>query len=240
MQNCETNLNRCRAMYSKIQSGLLCFLTTVCAGGLAACLLAGCASTGYQKGDVAAISMQKAATEVQIEGRAMDQTIVTLKDLLTETNGDLRPPFKRYSKSLDRLVATAQRTENTGRRMQEKNAAYLQAWDQQLQTIDYQHIRDLSEARRADVTNRVEAVNRRYQESQAAVQPLISYLLDIRKALSADLTPGGLESLKGIVQNANDNVAKVQTALEALTAELTNSSARMASVAYQPNEQNSQ
>jgi hypothetical protein len=219
---------------------LLCLLTSACSGAFMVCLLAGCASAGYQKGDVAAISMQKAATEVQVEGRALDQTIVTLKDLLSATNGDLRPPFKRFSKSLDGLIATAQRTQNTGRSVQEKNAAYLQAWDQQLQTIDYQHIRDLSEARRAEVTNRVEVVNRRYQESQAAVQPLIAYLLDIRKALSTDLTPAGLESLKGIVQNANDNVAKVQTALEALTGELTNSSARMASIAYQPSEQNTQ
>jgi uncharacterized coiled-coil protein SlyX len=34
--------------------------------------------------------------------------------------------------------------------------------------------------------------------------------------LSTDLTPAGLESLKEIVTNANNNVAKVQTALDAL------------------------
>jgi hypothetical protein len=88
------------------------------------------------------------------------------------------------------------------------------------------------------VTNRVEAINRRYHESQAAVQPLIGYFQDIRSALSADLTGGGLDSLKGIAQNANDNVVKVQTALDALTAELTNSSARLSSVAYQTAQQN--
>lgn len=224
--------------FSKIRTGLSCLAIRACAAGLSACVLAGCTSTGYQKGDAAAVSMQKAATEVQIESRTMDSTMALLRDLMAQTNGDLRPYFKRYSKSLDRLVATAQRTLNTGRRMQEKNAAYLLAWDQQLQTIDYQHIRDLSEARRSEVTNRVETVNRRYQESQDAVQPLISYLLDIRKALSTDLTPAGLDSLKGIVGNATNNVAKVQTALEALTTELTNSSARMASVAYPIGEQN--
>ena len=212
----------------------------ICAGMAAACLFIGCASTGYQKGDVAAVGMQKAAMEVRVEGRAMDQTMASLSTLFEASNGDLRPPFKRFSKSLDRLIATAQRTENTGRSMQEKDAAYFQAWDRQLQSIDYQHIRELSEARKAEVTNRVDAVNHRYQESQAAVQPLISYLLDIRKALSADLTPGGLESMRGIVKNANDNAAKVQLALEALTGELTNSSARMASVVSQSAPANTQ
>ncbi len=211
-----------------------------CASMLAVCCLAGCTSAGYQKGDVAASGMQTAATEVQAEGLALDQTVACLRELVEEPSGDLRRPFKRFSKSVDRLIATTQRTDNTGKRMRDKSAAYFLAWDQQLQVIDYGHIRDLSETRRTEVTNRVEAVNRRYQESQAAVQPLISYFLDIRKALSTDLTPGGIESLKGIVQNANENVAKVQTALSFLITALTNSSTTLSSVAYQAAAQNPQ
>lgn len=207
------------------------------ASSLVLASLAGCAANGYQKGDVAAVSMQRAATEVQAESRAIDETVASLRELVSEPNGDLRVPFKRYSKSVNRLIGAAQRTDNTGRRMDQKSAAYLQAWDQQLQTIDYQHIRDLSEARRSEVTNRVDAINRRYHESQAAIQPLVSYFVDIRRALSADLTVAGLESLKGIAQNANDNVAKVQTALDALTAELTNSCVRLSSIAYQTAQQ---
>src|SRR5690349_21239572 len=127
--------------------------------GLALIAVPGCATRGYQKGDVAALTMQRAATEVQIEGRALDQTVTTLHALISDPNGDVRVPFKRYSRSLDRLIATAQRNENTGRTMEQKSAAYLPAWDQQLQTIDYQHIRDLSETRRNEVTNRLEVVN---------------------------------------------------------------------------------
>jgi hypothetical protein len=212
---------------------LTCLSARACALLLAVWCLAGCSSTGYQKGDVAATGMQAAATEVQVEAQALDQTMASLKALVDEPNGDLRPPFKRFSDSLDHLIATTQRTDNTGKRMREKSAAYFQAWDQQLQGIDYGHIRDVSQARRTEVTNRVEAVSRRYQESQAAVQPLLSYLVDIRKALSIDLTPGGIASLKSVIQNATDNVAKVQTALASLTTELTTSSTMLSSVAYQ-------
>ena len=204
-----------------------------CAFVTALCSLSGCSSTGYQKGDVAAISMQRAAGEVQAEGRAMDQTMATLRDLVDQPQGDLRIPYKRYSKSLDRLIASAERIENTGKKMKEKNAAYVAEWDRQLQTIDYGHIHELSETRRNEVTNHVDAVERRYEESQEAMVPLITYLMDIRRALSTDLTSAGLESMKPVVQNANDNAVKVQTALDALTAELTNSSAGLSSVAYQ-------
>lgn len=193
--------------------------------------IAGCTSAGYKKGDVAAVSLQRAATEVQAETKDIDQTMAALQDLVQQPSGDLRPAFKRFSIDLDRLVARAQKTERTGQQVREKNNAYFQAWDQQLQAIDYQHIRELGQARKAQVTNDIAAINRRYAESQAAVQPLISYLQDIRKALSADLTPGGRASMKAVVQNANDNVVKVQKALDALIAQLTNSGARLASVA---------
>src|SRR5258708_23160277 len=214
---------------------LLRRLASLSAAAVALGLATGCTSTGYQKGDVAATSMQRAAAEVQLEGRAMDQTMATLGALISESNGDLRKPYKRYSKCLDRLIASAERSDNTGRRMEEKNAAYLAEWNRQLTAIDYGHIHEISEARRTESTNRLDAIQRRYHESQAAIQPLITYLVDIRRALSTDLTMAGLDSLKSVVQNANENVTKVQTALDALTTELTTSSARLSSVAYQAN-----
>jgi hypothetical protein len=201
--------------------------------------LSSCATQGYQKGDMAAASMQKAATEVQAEQRALDATVAALGDLINAQGGDLSMPFKRYSYALDHLIASARHTETTGRTMELKSASYVEAWDRQLQSIDYQHIREVSEARRAEVTNRVQAINQRYHESQSVVQPLISYFEDIRKALSTDLTPAGLASLKEVVQNANNNVAKVQTALDALATELTDSSARMSSIAYSASERSS-
>jgi len=99
--------------------------------------------------------------------------------------------------------------------------------------MDYQHVRELSQTRKTEVSNRFEAVKHRYEDSQAVVQPLVSYLEDLRRALSADLTSDGLASMKAVVGNAEQNAAKVQTALAALTTELTNSSSKLASVGAQ-------
>ena len=195
--------------------------------------LGGCASRGYEQGDAAADGMRKAAMEVEAESAALDQAVAAMNTMVNEPVPDLRVGFRTYSQSLDRLIAAARRTESTGRKMEAKSALYLATWSRQLQDIDYGHIREVSDARWVEVTNRVEAINRRYRESQAAVQPLVSYLSDIRTALGADLTTAGLDSMKGVAQNAQNNVSKVQTSLDALAAELTNSSARLSSVAYQ-------
>jgi hypothetical protein len=112
-----------------------------------------------------------ASAEVQAESRALDATLLALKDLVNQPASDLRPQYNRYSATLDRLVSAAQRTQNTGRKMCERSAVYFDAWDKQLATIDYELIRNLSETRRSEVTNRVQTIQRRYQESKAVVHP---------------------------------------------------------------------
>jgi len=200
---------------------------------LAGLSLAGCTSTNYKKGDAAANSLESAAAEVQAESRALDLTLASLKDLYNDAGPDLKQPFQHFSTCLDRLVSTAHRTELTGQKMAQKNATFLLAWQKQLGEIDYEHIRNLSQGRMLEVSNRFDTVNRRYLDSQAVVQPMIGYLLDLRRALSSDLTPEGLASMKVVQQNAESNALKVQTALGALSTELAESGNRLSSVAYQ-------
>jgi hypothetical protein len=216
-----------------INSGLVRQLLRVSSLILMLACLFGCTSTPKRKTDAAATSMQTASAEVRAESRALDTTLISLRALLDRPSGDLKEPFHQYSAALDHFVSSAQRTQATGQRMAEKNAEYFQAWDKQLATIDFEHIRNLSESRRTEVTNRFEEVHRRYVESQDVVQPLISYFQDIRKALETDLTPDGLAAMRGVAQNAETNSVKVQTALATLATELRESGARMSSLVFQ-------
>ena len=200
---------------------------------LAASWLAGCRSTGYDRGDAAARSLQSAAVEVQAQNRALETTMTALNDLVTKPAADLKPQFRWFSASLDRLIDSADRTERTGKVMRKKNAAYFEAWDKQLASMNYEYVRKNSEARRAEVTSHLETINQRYNESTEVVRPLIAYLIDIRKALSADLTPGGLAAVRGVASNAETNAAKVKIVLTDLVNDLTASGAKMSTVALQ-------
>ena len=117
--------------------------------------------------------------------------------------------------------------------MELKHTAYFQAWDKEIPTINYEAIRTRSEARREEVAHRFETVDQSYHEAQTVVQPLIGYFEDIRRALSADLTLGGLSAVKEIVQNADQNAAKVQVALGKLTNDLAAACSDMSSYANQ-------
>lgn len=190
----------------------------------------GCQSHGYRKGDAAAHSLQAAAEEVQAESHAIETALETLNDLVRKPAPDLRPQFNHFSAALDRLERAAEQTERTRARIEARSADYFERWDRESAEIQFGIVREQSERRRAAVTDQFHALNERYVEAQGVVRPLISYLNDIRIALSVDLTPGGIEAVKGIVENANQNAQKVQTALATLTGELTESGTAMSSV----------
>jgi hypothetical protein len=201
---------------------------------IVACLtlasLTACKTATYDRGDAAARSLQNAAAEVQIESRYLTFTMSALEDLVKKPAADLRPQFKQFSKNLDRLEACARRNEKAAESTYLKHAAYFRSWDRQITNMNYEVVRSRSETRRTEVTERFNAVNRRYYEARTTMQPVLAYLNDIRRALGSDLTPAGIEAAKPIVANAADNAKKVQVALAKLTDELSDSGARMASV----------
>jgi hypothetical protein len=197
-------------------------------------IFVGCRTQNYDRGDAAARSLQEAAMEVQVQSRYLTFTMSALGDLINKPAGDLRPQFQQFSKYLDRLEDSARRNEKAARAAYNRNAAYVASWDRQITNMNYEVVRSRSEARRTEVTDRFNAVNNRYAEARTVMQPLLTYLNDIRRALGSDLTLAGIQSIKPVVANAADNAQKVQVALGKLTNELADSGVRMSSIGVQP------
>lgn len=196
---------------------------------LALLLANGCASAGYRKGDTAAASLHDASAHIQAEHSAIELTTGTLSDLVNAPAADLKPQFKRFSQSLNALIASARRADAAGKRMNDAHNAYFKAWDQQLALMEYDVVRTRSQARKEEVQAQFQSVSKRYQEAQAAMEPLINYLADVRMALRTDLTLGGLESVKPVVRNADTNAGKVRGALNRLSEELASCGGRLSS-----------
>jgi hypothetical protein len=204
-------------------------------GQVSSCALAllfvcGCASTNYHRGDAASQSLQKAARQIQAESYCIDLTLASLDDLVNKPAVDLKPQFTKFNASLNRLVAASDRAQKAADVAHKKSAEYFQTWDKETATIKFEAVRDQSVSRKTLVSNEFNTVNQRYRENQAVMEPLISYLQDIRTALSTDLTAGGIQSVKPLADNAQQNARKVQTALARLSDELSASGARMSSI----------
>ena len=206
-------------------NGLQCLTLALVAAALAGC------GTPIKTADPTAISLRKASNNVQAESRALNSTVRALHDLANNPASDLRPQFKFFSASLDRLIASVERTDKAVSRLREQRDAYFQAWDRELASMNYEIIRNQSEARKAAVSNQLDSVGQRYEEIQAVVRPLIDYFGDIQRAVGTDLTLDGLTASKDIVGRATENSRKVELAMEQLAGELSKYGNRLSSIA---------
>lgn len=197
---------------------------------LAAFSLAGCVATGYNKGDAAARSLQRVSVEVQAQSRALNLTMDALKDLVNNPGPDLKPQFGTFSGYLNQLAASAKKTGTAATNFNQNSAAYFAAWETELTSVKYEVIRNQGEARKAEVKKNIDELNHQYLEAQSVLLPLIDYLQDIRKTLTADLTLGGLQSVKGLLSNAEENSAKVQASLAKVSSALAASGASLSTV----------
>jgi hypothetical protein len=175
--------------------------------------LAGCSTPVYQRGDRAADSAQVAAAQVQTELQALAGTLGTLTNLVEHPAADLRPEFLAFSSALDGLVAAAKRGDVTANHLARSNEVFFAAWDEQLTTISNVDIRSRSAARRNEASTEFRTTNACYARAREQLWSLIDYLEDVRRALSTDLTPKGIEAAKPLLTHAGSTADDVKADL---------------------------
>lgn|GEM_PF-5383859 len=195
-----------------------------------ATVVSGCSTVGYKTGDETSASLERASRCVARETEELNATISSLAQLVSSPAADLKPQFNVYRASRNRLVDAVGETDRAIARLRRESASYLASWNEEIAAMNYQVIRDASEARRSAVSNQVEAVCARYAEAQAVVRPFIDYFTDLERSIGTDLTLDGLASASEVVRRAEENTRKVQAALEQLSTELAVCSAKLSTV----------
>src|SRR5262245_29124683 len=109
---------------------------------------AGCKTTSYDKGDAAAQSLSRAASEVQAESRALDRALQTLNNLANNPSRDPKLQFDQYNDAVNALYRQIERSHAAVKQAREKNADYMRSWERQIGMMNYESVRDYSGARR--------------------------------------------------------------------------------------------
>lgn len=175
-----------------------------------------CATTSHKKAGNASTSLQEAARGVDRSNAQIDVVLAALSDLVNSPHADLKPQFNAFSAAVTRLEAEAKTVNDQAAAMQEQGAAYFQQWDTELATIQNENIRTRSLDRKNTVSARFDKVRASYVQTKADFAPLMSDLRDIRTALTADLTAGGLASVKAVSDKASRNVYPLRASLTGL------------------------
>ena len=118
--------------------------------------------------------------------------------------------------------------------MADEGKEFVAKWDEQIAQINNEDIKTRSQARRAEVTEKLQAIKRSYAETEVAFRPFLSELRDVQKFLSVDLTPGGLTAINPSVTKAKANAVPLKQALGKLAADFKSVGVAMSSVAPTP------
>ena len=181
--------------------------------------IAGCASHAYETAADTANTLKKSSDLVTRANSLIDASMAKLNDLVSNPNPDLRDQFKAFSSSVTVLGATADDVDSKAEQMKSQGGAYFARWDQEMATIQNEDIRNRSETRKSEVEKKFSRISQSYLETKLAFQPFISDLRDVQKFLGADLTVGGLASIKEVAAKATQDASALKEPLSKLSDE---------------------
>jgi len=201
---------------------------------VAATLAAGCATSGYEKGNKTAGNVQKAADQIGALTANVDSTLTALNDLVNNPKPDLRPQFKTFDSSLKSLESDAKSLEKARMSMGSEGKEFFAKWDEQIAQINNEDIKARSQSRKAEVFEKLQTIKRSYAEAEVAFKPFMSELRDVQKFLSVDLTKGGLSAINSSVTKATQSSVALKQALGKLAADFKSVGVAMSAVAPAP------
>jgi chromosome segregation ATPase len=177
---------------------------------IALCTMGSSALLAQEAQQRLAASVQEARAEIQSARAQIQNTVGVLNEMEAQKEGDLRPIYEKYSTS---VAETRKATESARARydkMMGESQQYFTAWKDEIAGIQNPSIRKASEKRYKQVQKQYDQVLKKLGAATPKYGPMNSDLEDFRKALGMDLTPGGLQSLKGSLKKTNKSVAAAQ------------------------------
>lgn len=209
-----------------MNSNCFSFAVVVALAGFAT----GCtSSSNYSKAGEVSSSLHQGALSIDEDQAQVDAALIALADLVNNPGADLKPQFQQFELSVDKLVVLSTEVNRVSAAMQAQGASYLAQWDTDSATIQDEGIRAKSIARKNVVAANLERVRVSHAQTQAAFEPFISRLTDVRTALATDLTTGGIASVKRAANDAEAEAAPVREALRELSIDFSGLSASLAS-----------
>jgi hypothetical protein len=178
--------------------------------------LAGCASSGYQKGTKTGANIQDAANRIGALSGRVDQTVAALNDLVGNPQPDLRPQFKTFSSQLAGMVSEAEDIASARSKMAANSKEFFAKWDEELALIRNEDIKARSQGRKEEVMQKLQAIKRSYAEAEMAFKPFLADLRDVEKFLSVDLTTGGIAAIKDTAANAAKDAGPLKASITKL------------------------
>jgi hypothetical protein len=147
-------------------------------------------------------------------------TVDALGELTSDPEPDLKAKFSRFSGELDRAQGQASRSRGRVVGVQTQGEKYFSQWDAEIATIGNAEIKARSQARRTASLTNFRAFAGEHDAAREAVSTLLASMTDIRKHLSADMTPAGVDAIRDIADRTRVQLSEALQRLGSVAGQL--------------------
>lgn len=189
--------------------------------------LGGCATTGMDRSIKTSNSIRDVDSEIRKMMVQIDLTAASLDALVSPGVTDLKKPFDNYSDNVAKLESEGDRVLKRLDEMKANSKEYFGEWEKQGDTFTNADIRELSEERRIKLAAIYAQVPAAGTGIKGSYHAYLTDLKEIRKYLSNDLTPRGIEGITPVANKSvqdldslKSSLRPVITALDEIQAEL--------------------
>jgi hypothetical protein len=192
-----------------------------------ASLAVGCTSTGsssasqgYKRASITGRQVQEASADMRQAKAAITQTVDAMDSLINTPQVNMEPQYKAFSSKVDDLNRRSEKARDRAVDLRAKREEYLSTWRMQAEQIASPDLRQRAIDRMAQIRGDFDQLAAKARAAREAFGPFQTDLNDVRRYLGSDLTPGGVASISDLVEKTRREEQAVQSALDALIAEL--------------------
>ncbi len=191
-------------------------------------LLTGCATRGYQTAETANKSMLDVKSELVAAKSTISKSVIALNDLVNNPKPDLKPQYEAFAKAVEAVDNHATTVRDRATDMRAKREEYVTKWRKEVDAIKDPGLKQRAMARIGQAQANFDKISNLGQTAKDAFTPFQADITDLYRYLGSDLTTGGINSVKDLIDKVRSEEAAVQKALDALIAEVDRVSTEMA------------
>jgi hypothetical protein len=209
----------------KLTDRSLAFLFAMLVG--AGISMGGCASTGIQRSNNTATTMQAMDNNIKLVVVGLDAAGASLGELTKPGQSDVKKAFELYTGNLSEIEKMEKDFAKNADQMEARGREYFKEWQKEGNKYKSPQIQELSEQRRLELGEIYGRIAQNSIGVKADFKAYVSEAKEIQIYLSNDLTTKGIEAIAPIAEksvldgeNLKDAIKNIQAAIERARAEM--------------------
>lgn len=147
------------------------------------------------------------------QGSTQIETTLTAMNALSQPGADLVDAYKNFTKQVDALGKMAEKAKANSEKATQQREAYLKQWQESQEGIQNAQLKAASEARRAELMPKIEAIKGSLSSAATTFGPFHQDLKDLTVFLANALNPSGVASANELMTKCNTDGASVKADL---------------------------